>query len=91
MGFHVFGLHVGNLLGDVRWGGRREHCLATRASRRASLGTVRSSSRAALDAMIAEATVDCYNDSECITGFYTMLEEHLDMPFQTVVLGSRPP
>jgi hypothetical protein len=87
MGFHVFGLHVGNLLGDVRWGGRREHCLATRASRRASLGTVRSSSRAALDAMIAEATVDCYNDSECITGFYTMLEEHLDMPFQTVVLG----
>src|SRR5450631_478 len=68
-------------------GGRREHCLATRASRRASLGTVRSSSRAALDAMIAEATVDCYNDSECITGFYTMLEEHLDMPFQTVVLG----
>jgi Calcium binding len=37
--------------------------------------------------MIAEATVDCYNDSECITGFYTMLDEHLDMPFQAVVLG----
>ena len=43
--------------------------------------------RAALDAMIAEATVDCYNDSECVTGFYTMLEDHLAMPFQTVVLG----
>lgn len=29
-----------------------------------------------MDAMIAEATVDCYNDSECVTGFYTMLDEH---------------
>ena len=37
--------------------------------------------------MIAEATVDCYNDSECITGFSTILDERLDMPFQTVVLG----
>jgi len=45
------------------------------------------SNRAALDALIAEATVDCYNDSECVTGFYTMLEEHLAVPFQTVVLG----
>ena len=42
--------------------------------------------RAALDALIAEATVDCYNDSECVTGFYTMLEDHLVVPFQTVVL-----
>jgi hypothetical protein len=40
-----------------------------------------------LDALIAEATVDCYNESECVTGFYTMLEEHLTVPFQTVVLG----
>ncbi len=45
------------------------------------------SNRAALDALIAEATVDCYNESECLTGFYTMLEEHLAVPFQTVVLG----
>ena len=45
------------------------------------------SERAALDALIAEATVDCYNESEGVTGFYTMLEEHLTMPFQTVVLG----
>jgi len=28
-----------------------------------------------LDALIAAATVDCYNDSECVTGFYTMLDE----------------
>jgi Calcium binding len=45
------------------------------------------SSCEALDALIAEATVDCYNDSECLTGFYTMLDEHLAVPFQTVVLG----
>lgn len=45
------------------------------------------SNRAALDALIAEATVDCYNDSECVTGFYTMLENDLGVPFQTVVLG----
>jgi hypothetical protein len=37
--------------------------------------------------MIAVATVDCYNDSECVSGFYTMLEEYLVMPFQTCVLG----
>ncbi|MGH3974382.1 MAG: calcium-binding protein [Pseudonocardiaceae bacterium] len=41
----------------------------------------------ALDAMIAEATVDCYNDSECATGFYTMIDDHLEVPFQTAVLG----
>ena len=41
---------------------------------------------ATLDALIAEATVDCYNDSECVTGFYTMLDDNLTVPFQTVVL-----
>lgn len=45
------------------------------------------SKRAELDALVAEATVDCYNDSECITGFYTMLEDNLALPFPTVVLG----
>lgn len=44
----------------------------------AILGVVRSPNREALDAMIAVATVDCYNDSECVTGFYTMVDEHLD-------------
>lgn len=48
---------------------------------------VTKTNRAALDALIAEATVDCYNDSECVTGFYTMLEEHLVLPFGTTVLG----
>ena len=43
--------------------------------------------RADLDDLIAEATVDCYNDSECVTGFYTMLEDNLAVPFHTEVLG----
>lgn len=41
---------------------------------------------ATLDALIAEATVDCYNDSECVTGFYAMLDDHLAVPFHTLVL-----
>ena len=45
------------------------------------------SKRAVLDALIAEATVDCYNESECVTGFFTMLEDSITVPFQTVVLG----
>jgi len=45
------------------------------------------SSYATLDALIAQATVDCYNDSECVTSFYTTLDEQLATPFQTVVLG----
>lgn len=45
------------------------------------------SSCPALDDLIAQATVDCYNDSECVTGFYTTLDEHLAVAFQAVVLG----
>jgi hypothetical protein len=40
-----------------------------------------------LDAMIEDATVDAYNDEEQITGLFTMLEEHLALPFDTEVLG----
>lgn len=40
-----------------------------------------------LDAMIEEATVDAYNDEEQITGLFTMLDEHLALPFDTEVLG----
>ncbi len=42
---------------------------------------------AKLDELIAEATVDAYDESEQATGFYTMFEEHLNVPFQTEVLG----
>jgi predicted regulator of amino acid metabolism with ACT domain len=40
-----------------------------------------------LDRLIAEATVDCYNESEEITGIFTMLEENLAVPFMTKLLG----
>jgi hypothetical protein len=37
--------------------------------------------------MIERATVDAYGPSEQVSGFFTMLEEHLDLPFSTKVLG----
>ena len=46
-----------------------------------------SPSRAQLNEWVAEATVDCYNESECITAFYTTLEERLGLPFEAEVLG----
>lgn len=42
---------------------------------------------AELEAMIEEATVDAYGEDEQLTGLVTMLEEHLGLPFTTVVLG----
>jgi len=54
---------------------------ARRPARRTSL------TAAKLDKMIEEATVDCYSDSETLIGLYTMAEEHLDLPFETEVLG----
>ena len=42
---------------------------------------------AELDALIEEAVVDAYGESEQTVGFYTMLEENLETPFSTVVLG----
>lgn len=43
--------------------------------------------RARLDAMVREATVDCYNEAEEATGLFTMIEDHLEVPFETTVLG----
>lgn len=40
-----------------------------------------------LDALIAEAIVDAYGESEQRVGFLTMLEEHLAVPFQTDIFG----
>jgi len=44
-------------------------------------------SEAKLDALIEEATVDAYDESEQTVGFHTMLEERLEVPFKTEVLG----
>lgn len=37
--------------------------------------------------MIEEATVDAYGESEQLVGLYTMLDERLDVPFETTLLG----
>jgi hypothetical protein len=44
-------------------------------------------SNAQLDAMIEEATIDCHDEEEALTGFATMIENDLEIPFTTVVLG----
>jgi hypothetical protein len=40
-----------------------------------------------LDRLINEAVVDAYNESEQRIGLYTMIEENLELPFKTEVLG----
>lgn len=52
-----------------------------RAGRRTSLLAAK------LDALIAEALVDAYGDSEQRTAFLTALEDSLALPFTTQVLG----
>ncbi len=44
-------------------------------------------SKARLESMVEEATVDAYGESEQAGGFFTMIEEHLRVPFSTTVLG----
>jgi hypothetical protein len=50
--------------------------------------TPASLSKARLAEMIEEATVDAYGEAEQATGWFTMFEEHLDLPFETQVLGA---
>lgn len=40
-----------------------------------------------LDDLIEEATVDCYEDSECLAGFEAMLADNLKFPFKAKVVG----
>jgi hypothetical protein len=44
-------------------------------------------SKARLAEMIEEATVDAYGESEQTTGWFTMIDENLAVPFETTVLG----
>jgi hypothetical protein len=43
---------------------------------------------AKLEALVEEATVDAYGDFEQAAAFFTALEEHLVLPFETKVLGA---
>ena len=47
----------------------------------------RKATTAMLDELIEEATIDAYGESEQTTGFFTMLEDHLALPFKAEVLG----
>jgi hypothetical protein len=44
-------------------------------------------SKARLDELVEEALEDAYGESEQATGFYTMLENDLYLPFDTQILG----
>ena len=61
----------------------------TRYKEEAQAGQQRRLTASKLDELIEEAIVDCYGESEEIGGFYSMLEDNLDLPFQTDVLGVR--
>src|SRR5262249_54964397 len=43
--------------------------------------------KARLAEMIEEATVDAHDESEQTTGWFTMIDENLAVPFETKVLG----
>jgi len=43
--------------------------------------------KAKLNALIEEAIVDAYGESEQRVGFYTMLDDRLETPFKTEILG----
>jgi hypothetical protein len=45
-------------------------------------------SKAKLEALIEEAVVDAYGDEEQTCGFFTMIEEHLTLPFTVCILGA---
>lgn len=46
-------------------------------------------SRAELDALVEEATVDAHDEEEQATGFWSVLDDELVLPFETEVLGLR--
>jgi transcriptional regulator with XRE-family HTH domain len=44
-------------------------------------------SRQKLDALIEEAIADCHDDEEAVMGFHAVIEENLELPFTTGILG----
>jgi hypothetical protein len=57
------------------------------ATRRGKKRAVLRLSKARLAEMIEEATVDAYGESEQTTGWFTMIDQNLAVPFETTVLG----
>ena len=50
-------------------------------------GNLPSLSKARLETLIEEAVIDAYGDEEQTGGFFTMIEEHLALPFSVSILG----
>lgn len=44
-------------------------------------------SKVRLNELVEEAVVDAHDESEQVSGFYTMLENDLRLPFETQILG----
>ena len=61
--------------------------LDIRKLKRKPEGNLPSLSKARLEALIEEAVVDAYGDEEQTGGFFTMIEEHLALPFSVNILG----
>ena len=50
-------------------------------------GHLKPLSTAKLDELVEEAIVDAYDEPEQTSGFYSMLDEHLALPFAVDMLG----
>ena len=72
---------------DDSWGWGGDMPKALKKKQCGSRKSAARSSTAHLDKLIEEATVDCYNGSEEVTGIFTMLEDNLAVPFATTMLG----
>lgn len=61
---------------------------ATRATRTSDgKARPRRLSKAQLDNLVAEAIVDCHDETEQAMGLLTMIEDNLTLPFETSILG----
>jgi hypothetical protein len=52
-----------------------------------TLALMHAPSKAELNAMIEEATIDAHDEEEQLMGFANLLEENVAVPFDTTVLG----
>lgn len=65
---------------------RRPSCPPTKAAPRRKRNP-RAVPKRKLDALVEEAIVDAYGESEQATGLFIKIEEHLALPFEANVLG----
>lgn len=78
---------TGTLLDDLRRWAAEERTPKGSPDRAPSRLTPGAPSPEELRTLVEEATVDCYDESEQVTAFYTAIEESLALPFRASVLG----